>query len=94
MVKLVAGEYKLHKKVYSFEEQGTKLYAIIPASIGRTEIGSIEIKNILNRKAFNYPKPEPLIKYFIEISTQPNDIVMDFFLGSGTTAAVAHKMNI
>jgi adenine-specific DNA-methyltransferase len=38
-------------------------------------------------------KPEKLISFIIELSTKENDIVLDFFLGSGTTAAVAHKMN-
>ena len=37
-------------------------------------------------------KPEKLIKRIIEISTKEDDIVLDFFVGSGTTAAVAHKM--
>lgn len=37
-------------------------------------------------------KPEKLIKRFIDISTQENDIVLDYYVGSGTTAAVAHKM--
>lgn len=44
-------------------------------------------------KLKNGKKPERLIKQIIEISTEPNDIVLDFHLGSGTTAAVAHKMN-
>lgn len=37
-------------------------------------------------------KPEKLLKRCIEMVTEPNDIVLDSFLGSGTTAAVAHKM--
>ncbi len=37
-------------------------------------------------------KPERLIRDILEISTQENDIVLDFFAGSGTTCAVAHKM--
>ena len=41
---------------------------------------------------FTNPKPEDLIKRAIELSTSENDIVLDFFMGSGTTAAVAHKM--
>ena len=52
---------------------------------GISSEGQIQFKNA--------KKPESLIKRIIEISTQPNDIVMDFFLGSGTTSAVAHKMN-
>ncbi len=38
------------------------------------------------------PKPEALISRILEISTQENDLVLDFFAGSGTTCAVAHKM--
>ena len=37
-------------------------------------------------------KPEALIKRVLELSTDPGDVVLDSFLGSGTTAAVAHKM--
>lgn len=45
-----------------------------------------------DNKAFPYPKPEELISRILELSTQPGDLVLDSFLGSGTTAAVAHKM--
>lgn len=42
---------------------------------------------------FDTPKPEQLIHRILEISTNPGDVVLDAYLGSGTTAAVAHKMN-
>ena len=42
---------------------------------------------------FSTPKPEALIERVIHIATNPGDCVLDSFLGSGTTAAVAHKMN-
>jgi adenine-specific DNA-methyltransferase len=41
---------------------------------------------------FSTPKPERLIQRILHIATNPNDLVLDSFLGSGTTAAVAHKM--
>lgn len=41
---------------------------------------------------FATPKPERLIKRILEISTNPGDLVLDSFAGSGTTGAVAHKM--
>ncbi len=41
---------------------------------------------------FENPKPENLIQRAIELSTDENDIVLDYHLGSGTTCAVAHKM--
>lgn len=46
-----------------------------------------------NVKLRNGKKPEKLLKRIIEISTKPGDIVLDAYLGSGTTAAVAHKLN-
>ncbi|NHB46646.1 site-specific DNA-methyltransferase [Helicobacter pylori] len=45
-----------------------------------------------NTDLFSTPKPEALLKRILEISTQENDLVLDFFAGSGTTCAVAHKM--
>ncbi|WP_426268069.1 site-specific DNA-methyltransferase [Sphingomonas sp. LHG3443-2] len=42
--------------------------------------------------SFGTPKPERLMQRIIRIATKPGDLVLDSFLGSGTTAAVAHKM--
>jgi adenine-specific DNA-methyltransferase len=42
--------------------------------------------------AFDTPKPERLIQRILDIASNPGDLVLDSFLGSGTTAAVAHKM--
>ncbi|MFC3161347.1 adenine-specific DNA-methyltransferase [Chryseobacterium arachidis] len=44
-------------------------------------------------KLKNGKKPEKLLKQILELNTEENDIVLDYHLGSGTTAAVAHKMN-
>jgi len=43
-------------------------------------------------ESFGTPKPERLLKRVLEIATNPNDLVLDSFAGSGTTGAVAHKM--
>lgn len=52
-----------------------------------------ELKTLLNgAKAFDTPKPERLLQRVVHVGSDPNDIVLDCFLGSGTTAAVAHKM--
>ncbi|GHP58104.1 site-specific DNA-methyltransferase [Helicobacter pylori] len=45
-----------------------------------------------NTDLFSTPKPEALISRILEVSTNENDLVLDFFAGSGTTCAVAHKM--
>ena len=55
--------------------------------------GTEEIQLLFNGKVFSFPKPEALLERIIEIGTNECDIVLDFHLGSGTTAAVAHKMN-
>ena len=44
------------------------------------------------KEVFETPKPEALVQRVLEIATNPGDLVLDSFLGSGTTAAVAHKM--
>ncbi|GAA7866356.1 site-specific DNA-methyltransferase [Helicobacter pylori] len=57
-----------------------------------TQKGTEEVKQIFKTQVFDFPKPEALISRIIEISTNENDLVLDFFAGSGTTCAVAHKM--
>lgn len=57
------------------------------------ERGTEHIKELFQGKAFAYPKSEHLISRVIELGTEPTDIVLDYHLGSGTTATVAHKMN-
>ena len=46
----------------------------------------------LNEDVFITPKPEKLIKQVLTIATNPGDLILDSFAGSGTTGAVAHKM--
>ncbi|MBD3613188.1 DNA methyltransferase [Kingella kingae] len=55
--------------------------------------GTEQMKNLFGEKAFKNPKPEELIQDFIAITTNESDIILDYHLGSGTTTAVAHKMN-
>ncbi len=51
-----------------------------------------ESTDLFGNNPFDYPKPEMLLSTLIQCSTNPGDLVLDSFLGSGTTAAVAHKM--
>ncbi|WRF49605.1 site-specific DNA-methyltransferase [Helicobacter pylori] len=61
--------------------------------VGHTQDAMREIKELFEGQAlFDTPKPEALLKRIIEISTQENDLVLDFFAGSGTTCTVAHKL--
>lgn len=71
--------------------------AVIPTTLwasgeeyGFNQDGVREIRNL--GLEFPSPKPERLIQNVLMIGSNPGDIVLDSFLGSGTTAAVAHKM--
>ncbi|MSS84812.1 site-specific DNA-methyltransferase [Actinomycetaceae bacterium WB03_NA08] len=55
----------------------------------------LQYNNLTKEGSVSFPngkKPETLVERVMLLATQPNDITLDFFLGSGTTAAVAHKM--
>lgn len=57
-----------------------------------SERGTLHLKELFGGKVFDNPKPEETLKRIIEMSTRENDIVLDYFAGSGTTGAVALKM--
>lgn len=60
--------------------------------VGHTQEAKKEALTFNAAEVFGTPKPERLMKRILEIATNPGDLVLDSFLGSGTTAAVAHKM--
>jgi adenine-specific DNA-methyltransferase len=63
---------------------------------GHTDAARKDVRTILDSTSivddFVTPKPEKLIQRVLEIATNPGDLVLDSFAGSGTTGAVAHKM--
>jgi adenine-specific DNA-methyltransferase len=60
---------------------------------GHTDEAKKEIHELFGKAdAFDTPKPERLLKRVLDIATNPGDLVLDSFAGSGTTGAVAHKM--
>ncbi|MDO9254930.1 MAG: site-specific DNA-methyltransferase [Bacteroidales bacterium] len=61
--------------------------------VGDNQEAKKEVKAFENANVFTTPKPERLIQRVIQLASIEGDIVLDSFLGSGTTAAVAHKMN-
>jgi len=61
--------------------------------VGHTQEAKREIQALFpDVIPFDTPKPERLLRQVIEIATNPGDLVLDSFAGSGTTGAVAHKM--
>lgn len=88
------GTSKPQYKRFKFEAElkGTNPFTIW-SDVGTATEATKELMKLFDgNKIFATPKPERLIQRIVELSTQENDIVLDFHLGSGTTAAVAHKM--
>ncbi len=102
------GDYSFHAlkrpamRVFKSEDEGKKAYVssdflnqamdeLLKSMVNRK--GTDEIVELFGEKVFSYPKNEGLIERIIEYTTEEGDIVLDFHVGSGTTAAVAHKMN-
>jgi DNA modification methylase len=77
----------------SVEDEGVVAQTIwLWSDVGHTQDGRKEQLAIMGQEPFGTPKPEKLMKQIVEIGSAPGDLVLDSFLGSGTTAAVAHKM--
>lgn len=87
----VSVNYKQYLKDEGGEERRQKPKSVITGFY--TQHGTSESVALFGQEnKFSFPKPEGLVETLIEASTKPGDLVLDSFLGSGTTAAVAHKM--
>lgn len=82
------------KKTFLSEVQG----GVVPMTtwrfeeVGSTQDAKKEVKALNPDDPFATPKPEKLVERVLTLATKSGDLVLDSFLGSGTTAAVAHKM--
>lgn len=76
----------------------TQTKPVVPRAIwgydeaGHNQESRLEIDRLFPGDPFTTPKPERLVKRVLEVASKHGDLVLDSFLGSGTTAAVAHKM--
>ena len=63
-------------------------------NFGSNKQASIDLKTLFPEAddVFQTPKPERLIQRVLQLATNPGNLVLDIFISSGTTAAVAHKM--
>jgi len=82
------------KKTYLSESEGIAAWTWWPNSeVGHNQEAKKECNALFGTAdTFETPKPERLLKRIVHLSTNPGDIVLDSFAGSGTTGAVAHKM--
>lgn len=86
-----------YRPTYSLEKSSSGEYILTSSIIKAKENGVYSMDFIVGAKQSvgfgTGQKPEELIKKLLEATTENGDIVLDFFAGSGTTGAVAHKMN-
>lgn len=66
---------------------------ILADDVGTTAKGSLLLKELDMSKIFDYSKPLELVKFFLNLCTKENDIVLDFFSGSATTAHAVMQLN-
>ncbi|MDD9857420.1 MAG: site-specific DNA-methyltransferase, partial [Gammaproteobacteria bacterium] len=81
------------KRFLSEVKQGvTAMTMWLYKEVGHNQDAKREVKEFNTDDVFSTPKPEKLIQRILQLATNEGDWVLDSFLGSGTTAAVAHKM--
>lgn len=93
-ISFVNNETRVLRKIYLSEQEGRVPESIwLGDEVGTTREATAELFALLpDAPTFATPKPERLLQRILEIATIPDDLVLDSFLGSGTTAVVAHKM--
>ncbi|MBX4335761.1 site-specific DNA-methyltransferase [Bartonella raoultii] len=81
------------KRFVSEVKRGITSMTIWPyTEVGHNQDAKREVKAFNSDDVFTTPKPERLMERIIQLATEPGDLVLDSFAGSGTTGAVAHKM--
>lgn len=86
-------ETRVIRKIYLDSLEGRAPETIwFGKDAGTTRDAASEQKGLSFSELFTTPKPERLLQRILQIGTNENDLVLDFFAGSGTTLAVAHKM--
>ncbi len=89
----------LYQKTYknNIENKVKKISTWWDSNNFSTSVGTSELKKLFNiqnaNDFFSNPKPKELIKQILELCTAQNDIILDFFAGSGTTAQAVMELN-
>ncbi|QQM75478.1 site-specific DNA-methyltransferase [Aeromonas caviae] len=84
---------RIKKYLSESEDKGVTPETIWKADdVGTTDSAKKHINQLLHEISFDTPKPEELLSRILHISSNPGDLILDSFAGSGTTGAVAHKM--
>jgi adenine-specific DNA-methyltransferase len=94
-ISFIDDETRVLRKIYLSDQAGRVPESIwFGEEVGTTREATAELRDVLRdvEELFPTPKPERLLQRILLIATNPGDLVLDSFGGSGTTGAVAHKM--
>jgi len=90
--KLIIRGNNIYRKLFIYENKG-KIPETIWDNVSNAANASDEIKRLFGKIVFDTPKPIPYIQECLKIATSSNDIILDFFAGSGTTAHSVLDLN-
>ncbi len=92
-IKFSPDETRIIRKIYLADQEGRVPETVwFAQDVGTTREANSEVRAFVDGDFFDTPKPERLLERVLSLSTNPGDLVLDSFAGSGTTGAVAHKM--
>src|SRR5690606_14259276 len=92
-IKFSSDETRIIRKIYLADQEGRVPETIwFAQDVGTTREANGEVRAFVEGDFFDTPKPERLLERVLMLATNPGDLVLDSFAGSGTTGAVAHKM--
>lgn len=87
------GDEQPYGKIYLSESKGQIPNDFWGIEFGTNQRASLEVEKLFNKRCFDFPKPVSLISTIIRLGSANNDIILDFFSGSATTAHAVMQLN-
>ncbi|WP_308075576.1 site-specific DNA-methyltransferase [Neisseria polysaccharea] len=87
------GDEQPYGKLYLDKTKGQIPNDFWGIEFGTNQRGSLEVENLFKQRLFDFPKPTLLIKNLLNIGSSSDDLILDFFSGSGTTAHAVMQLN-
>lgn len=88
------GDEQPYGKIYLDENKGQIPNDFIGLEFGSNQEASLELEKLFGARYFDFPKSTTLLKYLINIGSDGNTIILDFFSGSATTAHAVMQLNV
>ncbi|PKN01224.1 MAG: site-specific DNA-methyltransferase [Elusimicrobia bacterium HGW-Elusimicrobia-1] len=85
--------YNIYIKKYLGDGTGAPTSLVPKDIVGISNIGTEEIKDLFDKDVFNNPKSTRYLKYLIKVGSKNEELILDFFAGSGTTAHAVLDLN-